>query len=774
MSDNPKSAEIVYTLEERCVGCNRCIRSCPVFGANVSFEEDGVFKVRVDQDKCIRCGSCIDSCAHGARLYRDDTERFFSDLAAGIPISAVLAPAARVNFGDYRRLIGALKGLGVRIAYDVSFGADITTWAYLKAIGERGLDSVVAQPCPAIVNYVEKYRNELIPRLAPVHSPTLCAAIYMKKYAGCDDRIAFISPCLGKFDEFNDPNTKGAVSYNVTYEKLKAWFDSNGVDLSKAVPADFDNRDAWLGAIYSRPGGLRENVELLVEDAWIRQVEGPSHAYPYLDEYSRRLAKGKTMPLLVDILNCAHGCNRGSATGKTVTIDDADLTLNTEKRMRKAGRGEGDEGRQKSLFGYFDAHLRLGDFTRQYTAKPVTIKTPTETELGRIFSSMRKETETEKKIDCSACGYETCREMAVAIFNGINARENCIRFNQAEIRIEAENIRDKVHEIEELSGYTNRVVDALDMVAALDLTVTLDGEFSGEFTKIRDSLVLILGVLNDTLRDIKSGTEQFDAGAAQISVASSALARGATDQTVAVEKLNDLIVTLGDHTRKNAENAQKARQLTVDSKKSAEEGNERMRALLDSMGEISEASQGITKILHTIEDIAFQTRILALNAAVEAARAGKYGKGFSVVAEEVRNLAGRCSDAARESGVLIENAAQRISVGTGIADSTAAVLSRIGSLSAEIADIVDGISSASDGQSAGFREIEANVRQVSQVVQDNSALSHECAATSEELSAQASTLRASVGRFVLTESSHARYSDSELEAMIKLLEERGF
>ena len=242
--------------------------------------------------------------------------------------------------------------------------------------------------------------------------------------------------------------------------------------MAKAIPADFDNRDAWLGAIYSRPGGLRENVELLVEDAWIRQVEGPSHAYPYLDEYSRRLAKGKTMPLLVDILNCSHGCNRGSATGKTVTIDDADLTLNTEKRMRKAGRGEGDEGRQKSLFGYFDAHLRLEDFIRQYTAKPVTINTPTETELARIFSSMRKETETDKTIDCSACGYETCREMAVAIFNGINARENCIRFNQAEIRIEAENIRDKVHEIEELSGYTNRVVDALDMVAALDLTVT--------------------------------------------------------------------------------------------------------------------------------------------------------------------------------------------------------------------------------------------------------------------------------------------------------------
>lgn len=774
MSENPKRTEIVYTLEERCVGCNRCIRSCPVFGANVSFEEDGVFKVRVDQEKCIRCGSCVDSCAHGARAYRDDTERFFSDLESGVPISVVLAPAARVNFGDYRRLIGTLKGLGVRTAYDVSFGADITTWAYLKAIGERGLSSVVAQPCPAIVNYVEKYRTEMLPRLAPVHSPTLCAAIYMKKYGRCEDRLAFISPCLGKYDEFNDPNTHGAVTYNVTYEKLRDWLDAKGVNIAKAVPADFDNRDAWLGAVYSRPGGLRENVELLVEDAWIRQVEGPTHAYPYLDEYSKRSASGKPLPLLVDILNCSHGCNRGSATGKIVTIDDADLTLNDEKRLRKAVRDEGDESRQKSLFAYFDSHLKLDDFIRRYTAKPVGVKTPAEADFTRIFLEMRKETDIDRTIDCSACGYETCREMAIAIFNGINARENCIRFNQAETRAEAEKISDKVHEIEELSGYTNRVVAALDMVASLDLTVSLDGDFTGEFAKIRDSLVLILGVLNDTLTDIKCGTEQFDAGAAQISVASSALARGATDQTAAVEKLNDLILTLGEHTRKNAENAKKARQLTVDSKKSAEEGNERMGALLESMVEISEASQGITKILHTIEDIAFQTRILALNAAVEAARAGKYGKGFSVVAEEVRNLAGRCSEAARESGVLIGNAGERISAGTEIANSTAAVLGRIGSLSADIADIVDGISSASDGQTTGFREIETNVRQVSQVVQENSSLSHECAATSEELSAQATTLRNSVARFRLAESKQARYSVNELESMIRMLEEKGF
>lgn len=771
--ESASAGEVIFTRKENCVGCNKCIRTCPVFGANVSFEENGTYKVRVDQEKCIRCGACVDACTHGARGFRDDTERFFADLEDRQAISVVMAPAFRVNFGDYRRFIGTLKGLGVNKAVDVSFGADITTWAYLKSIREKNLASVIAQPCPAVVNYVEKYRHDLVSRLAPVHSPTLCAAVYLKKYARCQDRIAFISPCIAKIDEFADPNTGGYVSYNVTYEGLRDWFERRGIDPSRSAPMDFDNPEAWLGAVYSRPGGLRENVEALAADAWVRQVEGPAHAYPYLEEYSDRVREGKPLPLLVDILNCTNGCNLGTATGKRVSIDDADLCLNCEKRERSAARGEAGASRQEELFAWFDAHLSLEDFARTYTSRPVTIRTPDADSLERIFGEMRKFSEEDRKIDCSACGYQTCREMAAAIFSGINARQNCIKFTQSEISVEAENIREKSGELDRLAGYTARVVSALDSMAALDFTAGIDGEFSGEFSRIRDSLQVILDVFNETLVEIKEATEQFDAGAAQISIASSALARGASDQSEAVKNLSGTVAGLGDQSRRNAENANKARGLTAESKRFADEGNDRMNSLLESMSEISESSGAISKILHTIEDIAFQTRILSLNAAVEAARAGKFGKGFSVVAEEVRNLANRCTQAARDSGELIGAAMDRISTGVGIADETAAVLRRIGSLSADIAGTVEGIAADSEGQTEGLRGIETHIYQVSQVVQDNSALSHQCAATSEELSAQATSLRTSVGRFKLREG-RKRYSIEELERMIAALEEQGF
>ncbi|SHI03792.1 [Fe-Fe] hydrogenase large subunit C-terminal domain-containing protein [Clostridium grantii] len=91
-----------------------------------------------------------------------------------------------------------MKSSGVNIIYDVSFGADITTWAYLKAIKDNGLKTVIAQPCPAIVNYIEKYSREIISKLSPIHSPMMCTAIYLRKYADVRDEIAFLSPCIGK------------------------------------------------------------------------------------------------------------------------------------------------------------------------------------------------------------------------------------------------------------------------------------------------------------------------------------------------------------------------------------------------------------------------------------------------------------------------------------------------------------------------------------------------------------------------------------------------
>ena len=154
--------ELIYT-NDLCTGCNKCVRNCPVLTANVATE---VGNVMVDGDKCIACGECFDACPHNARDYYDDTDKFFDDLARGKKISVILAPAFLANYPEeYKRILGYLKKKGVNHICSVSFGADITTWGYLKYITEHDFKGGISQPCPAVVNYIEKYIPELLSKL---------------------------------------------------------------------------------------------------------------------------------------------------------------------------------------------------------------------------------------------------------------------------------------------------------------------------------------------------------------------------------------------------------------------------------------------------------------------------------------------------------------------------------------------------------------------------------------------------------------------------------
>ena len=262
---------LIYT-NEKCVGCNRCISVCPVITANVSTVRDGRQRIEVNSSQCVGCGSCFDACEHQARSYTDDTERFFDDLKRGEKISLLIAPAFLANYPrEYGKVLGGLKMLGANRLINVSAGADITTWAYIQYITKNDFYGGISQPCPAVVGYIEKYIPELIPKLFPVHSPMMCTAIYAKKYMKISDKLAFISPCIAKKNEIDDPNTDGYIQYNVTFQHLMEYMRRNQM----FGPDAADEVEYGLGAIYPMPGGLKENVYWFCgEDLFIRQIEG--------------------------------------------------------------------------------------------------------------------------------------------------------------------------------------------------------------------------------------------------------------------------------------------------------------------------------------------------------------------------------------------------------------------------------------------------------------------------------------------------------------------
>jgi methyl-accepting chemotaxis protein len=300
------------------------------------------------------------------------------------------------------------------------------------------------------------------------------------------------------------------------------------------------------------------------------------------------------------------------------------------------------------------------------------------------------------------------------------------------------------------SLYIDEVNYALGEIAHNNFSLREPQEhFLGDFSAIEANLNKLVSDMSETMSQIKSVAEQVSFGADQVSSGAQALAQGATEQASSVEELSSTISDVSTQVLYNADKATKASEIAMEAAGAIKASNDQMQHLMVAMDNINAKSSEISKIIKTIEDIAFQTNILALNAAVEAARAGAAGKGFAVVADEVRNLAGKSAEAAKNTTMLIEDSVSSVFDGVKLADETAKdLLGAVDSVEKTTALISD-ISKASSEQAAAISQINIGVEQISAVVQNNSATSQESAAASEELSSQAGLLNRLVSKFTL-------------------------
>jgi hypothetical protein len=535
----------------------------------------------------------------------------------------------------------------------VSFGAELTVKSYIEHVKAAHPSLVIAQPCPALVTFMEIYSPGLLAHLAPADSPMMHTMKMVRRYYASyrDHRIAVISPCYAKRREFDEV---GIGDYNVTINSLRAYMDRTGKSLASFEPMDYSNPPAERAVLFSSPGGLMRTVERESPEVArkVRKIEGPHTIYPYLEKLPAVLQKGM-QPLLVDCLNCELGCNGGPGTPNRGKSPD-EVEFPVEKRreeMQKSYRSGGrSDARARARLGrvlsrFWDGKL----YARTYVDRSASFRLarPNPAEAREIEHRMLK-FEKADFLNCSSCGYGNCDTMVVAIFNGLNKAENCHHYRQTAMQQEHAQIA--------------------------ELGVTLNGEIESAVTGVVQAQAMVQKV-----------------------------AARALDQSAALEEssaaIEEMIASISNSSR-----VSEAKQRAVEELVSAaRQGETDMESTVEAIAEITRSVEGIWEMIEVINGVASKTNLLSMNASIEAAHAGDAGKGFSVVASEIRRLAEATAENAKRISSTLRTVADQMGSTSRITQSTGTVIhgmiQDIGGVASSITELINSLHEMSVGSS---------------------------------------------------------------------------
>ena len=300
----------------------------------------------------------------------------------------------------------------------------------------------------------------------------------------------------------------------------------------------------------------------------------------------------------------------------------------------------------------------------------------------------------------------------------------------------------------------HETMEVLEKMKNKDLTVRMVGNYKGDYLKLKDATNTVAENLEDAISKVNDAVVQITSASNQIRTGAQTLADATSQQAATIEQVSASLDEINSLTSGNAENARSGSDLADLAVNSVDNGNTAMVRMNGAMESILKSSHETSKIIKTIDEIAFQTNLLALNAAVEAAHAGDAGKGFAVVAEEVKSLALRSAEAAKHTNTLIEESTRNTELGSRIVEDVTKSFTEMKEQFNKVKTIVDEITASSNEQASGVNQITTGVHDMNRITQQNAANAEESAASAEELGGQADDLDYLVGSFKISKQSN--------------------
>ena len=462
-----RTQPLITTIKDRCKRCYTCVRECPSKAIRIA---DG--QAQVIAERCIGCGNCVRVCTQGAKTVIDSVEAVRAMLQEEGSIAACIAPSFPAEFMeyDYQTLIGLIKALGFTHVFEVAFGADLVARKMRELLNETD-EAYISSACPAAFGFIKRYHPELVDRIAPVVSPMIAMARAIHRLHGDDMKIVFIGPCIAKKGEAYSDEIDIEVDEVLTFRELRRMITDRRFDLKKIGRSDFDPPHSAKGGLFPIQRGMLESAEIH-EDLLTGEVvsaNGKTNFSAAISEFE----SGDLKARLLDVL-CCDGCIMGAGMATQAPLYKRHTRVTNFVRdtwpKRDAGEWRVSMGQLKDL-----------DLNRTFLPDDQRLSAPHENALREILEHMGKMT-PEDELNCGSCGYETCREHAIAIHKGLAETEMCLPYTIERLH----------NTIEKLNLSKNQLADAREALIQSEKMASMGQLAAGIAHEVNNPLGVVL------------------------------------------------------------------------------------------------------------------------------------------------------------------------------------------------------------------------------------------------------------------------------------------